>query len=212
MIKSMKNIIDISLPLSVSLPTWPKSPGFELLPVAMFEEDGYNETMIRMGSHFGTHIDAPRHFLPNGLTVDQINLEDLIGQVYVAEVLNVKSISADTLELLSLPVGINRLLFKTLNSSLWSSTNEFCKDFVALTLDGVQWLVDFGIKLVGIDYLSIQRFHDSNRTHEKLLGAGIIVLEGLNLAKVQQGYYELTCLPLPVVGAEGAPARVILSR
>ena len=167
--------------------------------------------MITMSSHTGTHIDAPRHFVEGGATVENLCLETLNGEVFVASVTDVETISAKELELAGLPEGVERLLLKTSNSDLWSlGCGTFQKNFVALTLDGAEWLIRRGVKLVGIDYLSIQRFHDSNETHRVLLGNGVIVVEGLNLAYVEAGSYELLCLPLPIVGAEGAPARVVL--
>ncbi|MBE0577393.1 MAG: cyclase family protein [Desulfuromonadales bacterium] len=208
----MKKIIDISLPLIEELPVWPGSPKFELVQVSRLGFDGCNETRLSLGSHTGTHIDAPRHFVENGATVDQLSLEVLVGEAYVVECTATREISAEILERLTLPSKVERLLFKTGNSDLWSlGQKAFFEDFAALTLDGAEWLVQKGVTLVGIDYLSIQRFHDSNATHEVLLGAGVVVLEGLNLAGVTQGLYDLTCLPLYVVGAEGAPARAILS-
>lgn len=207
----MKRIIDISLPLSADLPAWPNSPGFELTQVATFERDGYNETMIRMGAHFGTHIDAPRHFTEDGATIDDLLLEQLNGGVFVASLKGVNAITAEILEKLALADGVQRLLFKTSNSALWAAGKMcFEKDYVALTRDGAEWLVSKGIELVGIDYLSIQRYHDSNETHRILLGHGVVIVEGLDLSAVEQGHYDLLCLPLLVSGAEGAPARVAL--
>ena len=113
--------------------------------------------------------------------------------------------------ILNLPSGIVRLLLRTRNSELWSvKIPEFKKDFVALTHDAAQWIVDKGIRLVGVDYLSVQRFYDDSRTHQILLGADVIALEGLDLSEVKPGFYELICLPLKLVGAEGAPTRVVL--
>ncbi len=207
----MKKIIDISLPLTADLPVWPGSPGFELVQVASLGQDECNETKLLLGSHTGTHIDAPRHFIDGGATIDGLSLDALVGKAYVAECLGVKEISSVVLEGLAMPQDVERLLIKTDNSNLWADeNNKFYKDFAALTLDGAEWLMRRGVKLVGIDYLSIQRFHDSNATHEILLGAGVVVLEGLNLADADPGTYDLTCLPLNVVGAEGSPARAIL--
>lgn len=207
----MKKIIDISLTLTADMPVWPGSPSFELIQTTSLGEDECNETCLKFGSHTGTHIDAPRHFVADGKTVDQIPLEILVGRAYVADCAGVKRISAEFLEKLELPSDVERLLLKTDNSQLWSvDQKKFYEDFSALTLDGAEWLVKRGVKLVGIDYLSIQRFYDSNETHIMLLDAGVIVLEGLNLTSVDQGFYDLTCLPLSVAGAEGAPARAIL--
>ncbi len=207
----MTKIIDISLSLTADLPVWPGSRAFEVVQVACLGKDCCNETMLILNSHTGTHIDAPRHFIAGGGTVDQLPLEVLVGPAYVVECPDITEISAEVLERLALPAGTERLLLKTSNSYLWSSGEQvFQNDFAALTLDGARWLVEQRVKLVGIDYLSIQRFNDSNVTHKVLLAAGIVVLEGLSLADVKPGYYELTCLPLKVIGVEGAPARAIL--
>lgn len=207
----MKKIIDISLPITADLPVWPGSPGFELVTVTRLEDGNCNETRLNIGSHVGTHVDAPRHFVEGGDTIDRLSLEVLVGPSYVADCKGLAEITAEVLENLELPAGTERLLLKTDNSDLWlSGQMVFYEDFSALTIDGAEWLVNHGIKLVGIDYLSVQRFHDSNVTHEVLLAAGVVLLEGLKLGEVSAGFYDLTCLPLHVVGAEGAPARAIL--
>lgn len=209
----MSEFIDITLPLDVHLPTWPGSPRFELVQVASLEVDGCNETRLSMGSHSGTHMDAPKHFVMDGASIDQLPLETLVGTAWVVDVGNVTAVTADVLAKLDLPDTLERLLFKTTNSLWWAvGEHSFQEDFVALTLDGVDWLVRKGVRLVGIDYLSIQRFRDANVTHETLLGAGVVVVEGINLAEVEPGVYELFCLPLRIVGAEGAPARAVLKK
>lgn len=209
----MSEFIDISLPLDPHLPIWPGDDGFTLKRVKWLDRDGCNETRVNMGSHVGTHIDAPLHFVNGGGTVEHLPLENLIGPVQVVDVGDVVEISAQVLAGLNLHVNLDRLLLKTRNSLLWSAGEKvFCEDFSALTLDGAEWLVRRGLRLVGIDYLSIQRFRESNATHITLLQHDIIILEGLNLAAVMPGVYELICLPLLVVGAEGAPVRAVLRR
>ena len=176
-------------------------------------EDGdeANVSQLNTDVHIGTHIDAPWHFVANGKTIEQLSLEVLIGKAVVVEMLDVSSVTAKDLEALDLPQDTERLLLRTRNSQLWENeVTEFYKDFVALTSDAAQWIVDRGIRLVGIDYLSVQRFYDSPLTHKILLGAEVIVIEGLNLSGVRSGQYYLTCLPLKLVGAEGSPARAIL--
>jgi len=206
-----RKIIDISLPLTSDLPVWPGDPEFELVQVKQLPDDGCNETRLQLGSHTGTHIDAPRHFIYDGATLEKVPLSILIGDACVVESLGVKEISADVLNGLGIPANVVRLLLKTENSELWRSKRErFYEDFAALTLDGAEWLVERGVKLVGIDYLSVQRFRDPKTTHEVLLNAGLVLLEGLDLTSVLVGKYELICLPLRVIGAEGAPARAIL--
>ena len=196
------------------MPIWPGSAGFHLIKTARLEM-GHSENVSRLDCdvHTGTHVDAPRHFLNDGITVEQLSLETLMGPAFVAYLPDVNFITARDLSRLELPPRVKRLLLRTSNSNLWAmGLREFCCDYVALTADASQWIVDQGIQLVGIDYLSIQRFGDSPLTHRILLHAGVIILEGLNLANVQPGIYELICLPLKLVDSEGAPARAVLRR
>ena len=207
----MSEFIDITLPLDARLPIWPGSSAFKLAHVARLEADGYNETRFSMGSHTGTHIDAPRHFVEDGATVEQLPLMTLVGPAWVVDLGTVPAVTASVLSKLVLPDKLDRLLLKTVNSQCWAQgENPFREDFVALTRDGAEWLANRGVRLVGIDYLSVQRFQDTSDTHIILLNAGTVLLEGLNLAAVNPGGYELICLPLPIVGGEGAPARVVL--
>lgn len=171
-----------------------------------------DDTTLHFSVHTGTHIDAPSHFLRGKKSVDEISLDVLIGEAYLVEFSNdVDSIDSALLDSLNLSSNVERLLFKTRNSLLWESGHrEFDKQFVALTADAAQWLVDRKIRLVGIDYHSVQKFNGCSRTHQILLGAEVIIIEGLNLSQVKTGHYELFCLPLKLKGVEGAPARVLL--
>lgn len=205
--------IDVSVDVSDDLPVWPGSPEIQFKrSLALDSGDIANDTTLNFSVHTGTHIDAPLHFLPNGKSVDQISLDTLIGPAHLAEVPNdVESITLTVLEQLALPDGVRRLLLKTRNSNLWiSEVQEFEPDFVALTVEAAQWVVNRGIEVIGIDYLSIQRFCDGPETHQILLGAEVVVIEGLNLSQVLPGQYDLFCLPLKLKGIEGAPARVVL--
>jgi len=210
----LSDIIDISMPLHPHMPTWPGSVGFRLIRVMRLEAgDPANVSRLGCDVHMGTHVDAPRHFLENGDTVEQLPLETLIGPAVVAYLPGVDAITADDLADLALPSGTKRLLLRTRNSDLWTArVNEFREDYVALTADAARWVVEQGICLIGVDYLSVQCYDDSPLTHQILLEEGIIILEGLNLAGVQPGIYELICLPLRLVGAEAAPARAVLRR
>lgn len=205
-------IYDISLGISSALPTWPGDPKILLEQVSKISEGhASNITKIEMSAHTGTHIDAPYHFIESGMTVDQIPLKVLTGRVYVLHLPDVSLITADILKETTLPPRTRRILFKTRNSDNWVKDNaEFEKDFVALSPDGAQYLVDRNICLVGIDYLSVAPFLDPTPTHEILLKAGVVIVEGLNLSKIKQGRYSFYCLPLKITGAEGAPARAIL--
>ena len=209
----MVEILDISVGLSDRLPTWPGGVGFHIEQTQNIEQDGVNVSKIESCVHVGTHVDAPSHFVAGGKTTEELSLQVLMGPVTVVSVPEASSIAADLLESLAVPPGTKRLLFKTKNSELWTQgLKEFKRDYVALTADAAQWVVDRDIRLVGVDYLSVQRFQDSPLTHEILLKAGVIIVEGLNLAKVEPGEYELVCLPLKIIGSEGAPARAVLVR
>ena len=161
--------------------------------------------------HVGTHVDAPWHYLEDGNTVEQLPLDVLVGPAIVAYLPGVSAVTTGDLASVTLPTDTERLLLRTRNSELWAAeVTEFREDYVALTVDAARWVVDQGIRLVGVDYLSVQRYDDSPLTHQILLKADVIILEGLNLADVQPGAYELVCLPMLLVGAEGAPARAVL--
>ena len=210
----MTQILDISVPLQSEMPTWPGSAGLILTHTKRLAAgDLSNESRLDCGVHTGTHVDAPWHFLEEGPTVEQLPLEVLIGPAVVAFLPLIEAISASDLASLALPKGIKRLLLRTRNSELWAeAVTEFKKDYVALTADAARWVVNQGIRLIGVDYLSVQRYDDSPLTHQILLKAGVIVVEGLNLIHVESGSYELICLPLNLVGADGAPARAVLRR
>ena len=205
-------LIDISWPLQKGIVTWPDSTGFRLLPVKSIAAGNcVNVSRLDCDVHTGTHIDAPKHALQDGATVDQIPLHRLIGCVQVCHLPDAKCISPEALDDLKLPHDTDRLLLRTQNSDLWTKgVSTFKKDYVALTADAARWLVDHGVRLIGMDYLSIQRYDDGPLTHQILMEADVIILEGLNLAGVSPGHYELICLPLNLVGAEGAPARAVL--
>ena len=205
------NYIDISRPLGPETPLWPGSPGVNLVPLMeVASGDVANVSRIDIEAHTGTHIDAPRHFVDGGATVDALNLELLIGEVVVAEVQG-DEIDAAALERLMLPAGTRRLILRTgaSHDAAYDSA-PFRQDFPALTADGARWVVAQGVDLIGIDYLSIQRFDDPPDVHHVLLDAGVVILEGLRLADVEPGAYTLVCLPLHLIGAEAAPARAIL--
>jgi arylformamidase len=205
-------LIDISVPLDATLPTYPNNTPFSLEPVKRVARgDSSNVSTLHMSAHTGTHVDAPRHFFDAGPGAEALPLELLIGRTRVVEVLSRSGISAADLSAIDLSEEL-RLLIKTHNSRLWGSP-DFHSDYVGVTESGARHLVDHGIKVVGVDYLSVEQFRASGApAHHVLLGAGTIVIEGLNLAAVDPGVYEMICLPLRIVGADGAPARVVLRR
>lgn len=203
---------DISLTISPSLPTWPGDPSVVLERVEKIEDGSdANVSRIDIGVHTGTHVDAPYHFFRNGKTVENINLNLLTGRAYVLYLPDVDTITASVLERSQIPPRTRRVLFKTRNSTYWKNNeNQFQTDFVALSADGADYLIRRGVKLVGVDYLSVAPFDQSRPTHEILLSAGVVILEGLDLSGVTQGRYTLYCLPLKLAGSDGAPARAIL--
>ena len=206
-------IYDVSLPISPSMPVWPGDPQVVLEQVSSMDAGAHdNISRLACSVHTGTHVDAPHHFLNDHRTVESLALDILIGPAQVVQIPEeVKVVSAEVLEKAALLPGTERLLLKTSNSRLWErGENIFYKDFVGISADGADWLVRYGIKLVGIDYLSVAPFHQSIPTHRALLGAGIIIVEGLDLSAINPGRYGLYCLPLKLVGSDGAPARVIL--
>ncbi|MBM4429722.1 MAG: cyclase family protein [Chloroflexi bacterium] len=208
----MADIVDISLPLRPNMPIWPGSVGLRLTRTSRLEAgDSANVSRLDCDVHVGTHVDAPWHFWQDGATVEQLPLDVLIGPATVAYLPQVDVITAGDLADLALPPGTERLLLRTRNSELWmAGVTEFREDYVALTADAARWVVDQHMRLIGVDYLSVQRYQDGPTVHQILLGAEVVIIEGLNLSGVESGEYELICLPLKILGAEGAPARAIL--
>ena len=165
-----------------------------------------------MGTHTGTHVDAQKHFIDDRPGVDAMPLDLLIGRARVIDMPHRGGITAAHLEGAGLREDL-RVLLRTPNSALWNSKQPFYRDYTHLTGDGAKFLVDQGVKVVGVDYLSVEQFHSPGHpAHHALLGAGVIVIEGLNLSDAEPGVYEMYCLPLRIEGADGAPARVILKR
>jgi len=210
----MSDIIDITVPFRTDLPLWPGDPRPEV-SLMKSVEGGYrcNVTRIDTGVHFGTHLDAPCHFIDGGKTVDQLDLGVLVGRCFVGEIPDTAEISSANLDTLNIPEGTERLLLKTSNSELWSKPDHtFFEDYAALTADAARWVVEKGIRLIGIDYLSIQLFADDvSTTHIVLLEAEIIIVEGLDLRNVSGGVYDLACLPMKIAGSDGAPVRAVLT-
>ncbi|HEX9797001.1 MAG TPA: cyclase family protein [Anaerolineales bacterium] len=204
--------IDISVGISPALPVWPGDPAIELERLASIEAgEEVNISRLASGVHIGTHVDAPKHFLDEGGTVEALSLEALIGPAEVVEISGSATIDAEALAGADIPGGCQRLLLKTSNSQLWSRIEAgFQKDFVAVDDSGAGWLVDHGLRLVGIDYLSIAPWGAAGPTHRTLLRAGVVILEGIDLRQVAPGSYQLVCLPLKLVGSDGAPARAVL--
>ena len=204
---------DVTVLVSEEMAIWPGNPEVSLEKVKSLKKgDSSNLTHLKMGVHSGTHIDAPNHFEPEGIGTDQLPVDVLMGRCRVLDLTDVKeSIDRSKLSRLNLN-GVTRLLFKTTNSRWWDQNDrQFHSDFIHLAEDGAHFLVDHGIRLVGIDYLSIEKYKSPDHaTHHVLLRSNVIVIEGLNLSGVSQGDYELAALPVKLEGADGAPTRVIL--
>ena len=206
-------IHDVTLPISRDMPVWPGDPSIILEQVSSMDAGAHdNVSRLACGVHTGTHVDAPHHFLNDGRTVESLSLELLVGPAILVQVPEqVKIVDADVLEKAAIPSGTERLLLKTRNSQLWQrAEREFFSGFVGISVDGAKWLVQHNIKLIGIDYLSIAPYKQSLPTHRVLLEAGVIIVEGMDLSAISPGAYTLYCLPLKLVGSDGAPARVIL--
>jgi arylformamidase len=206
----MAKIIDVTVALSDAVPVFPGDPRFHMeFPHRIADGEPYNVARITLGAHSGTHVDAPYHFIAGGATVDQLPLEILMGKARVVELGARERIERAALEALDLKEDI-RVLIKTRMSGQLKNP-VFQEDFVYLTPDAATYLVQAGIKLVGIDYLSIEKFGSKDfAAHHALLNAGVVIVEGLDLSNVEPGEYEMTCLPMKVAGADGAPARVVL--
>jgi arylformamidase len=209
----MHRIYDISVTVTAHMPVWPGDPPVELERVVKMEDgEDANVSRLRMSAHAGTHVDAPIHFVAGGSAIEELPIEALVGPAVVIGVpKEVGIIDVAVLQQAGLQPGVKRVLFKTRNSELWiRQQREFQEDFVAVAPDGAEWLVQHGVRLVGIDYLSVAPFTDPVPTHRILLQAGVVALEGIDLSHVEPGSYTLYCLPLKLGGSDGAPARAIL--
>lgn len=204
-------VYDVSVPLSPGMPTYAGEPGPQLEFHSLISRgDSANISTLFVGSHTGTHVDAPCHFIDGLSAVEAMPLDALLGPAHVIEFAGADHITAPDLEAAGLPNGARRLLIKTPNGRFWDDS-EFHTDFIGLTGDAARWLVEREFLLVGIDYLSIEQFRaPTHEVHKTLLAAGVVIVEGVDLRALVPGRYHMACAPLKVVGAEGAPARVFL--
>ncbi len=203
--------IDVSVSLHSGMVHWPDNPPVSIeRALDMSRGDAANVSKLSMGVHTGTHMDAPVHFFPNGKGIDTMPLTAAIGRARVIEISDSESIKPDELRPHQIQAD-ERILFKTRNSSRCWQTDDFVKDFVYISAEAAQYLAEQKVQTVGVDYLSVGGFFkDGAETHHALLGAGIWIIEGLNLTNVQPGLVELICLPIKIVGSDGTPARAIL--
>jgi arylformamidase len=207
----VSRIYDISVPIRSGGLVYPGNPEIDItLQQAVAKGASANVSTIRFGSHTGTHADAARHFFDDGQPVDRIPLDRLIGPALVVSLGDeVRSVGVAELRDQEL-AGHKRILLRTRNSALLAQ-KEFVKEYTYLAPDGAQYLVDNGVELVGIDYLSIEQFHSGHhRTHRTLLERAVVIVEGLDLSAAPAGEYQFICLPLRLEGCDGAPARAVL--
>ena len=208
-------IFDVSVPISEQTPVYAGDPAVEITNALSIKNgDVCNVSRLKFGAHTATHVDAPNHFIDGSTKVDALPLDVLIGEARVVEIEKTADfVSAEHIENAGLE-GVTRVLFKTRNSDLWNdAAHEFHQDFVYISPEACEKLVEMGVKLVGIDYLSVEQYNPpDHRTHKTLLGNHIIAVEGLDLRQVSAGDYELICLPLKIAGGtgDGAPARTVL--
>ncbi len=206
--------IDVSMDIEDGMLHWPSDPEVEIDDYSDIKKGAAsNNSKITCGVHTGTHMDAPRHFIDDGAGVDKFNLNTLIGQCRVIDVpVDISPISKEFLEPINIKNG-DRILFKTKNSE-WinNGARNFHTDYVCVNPEAAKYMVEKGVILVGIDYLSVEGYHAGHDTHKTLLGAGVIVIEGLNLFNVSAGDYKLIALPVKIKDSNGAPARVILEK
>jgi arylformamidase len=197
---------DVSVPIRHDMPIYDGNPGVELERVSSIANgDPANLSKLTMGAHTGTHVDAPLHFIDGAPGAEGILLDALVGPAVVVDATGVEALGQAELEGLGIPEGAERVLLKTRNSELWART-DFTRDFLRLDGSGARFVVERGIRTIGIDYLSI----GDREAHRELLGAGVVPVEGLDLRKIEPGPYTLFCLPLDVVGSDGGPARAVL--
>src|SRR5512135_1917637 len=204
--------MDISVTIKPGMARWPGDPEVRIRLIKdMKKGDMGNLSLISMGSHTGTHMDAPFHFLPAGASIDEIPWDAVLGPARVLEIRDSECVRPGELRHYRLRRG-ERILFKTINSRRGRRT-VFMKNFVYISSEAAQVLAAKGVRTVGVDYLSVGGYYrDGVRTHQDLLEAGIWIIEGLDLSRVRPGNYDLICLPLKILNADGAPARAIIRR
>ena len=203
--------IDVSVPIRNGMPQWPGDEPLRITSTADVERgDEYSSSRATLGWHTGTHMDAPGHFVPGGARIDEFPPEAGLGPARVIVIRHRKMVTAAELRPHRIRRG-ERVLFRTRNSSFWRTSRPFERDFVAIAEDAALLLVDRQVRFVGIDYLSIDPFDSTAKpAHHLLLGAGIWVVEGLNLSATPAGRYDLACLPLRIEGGDGSPVRALL--
>lgn len=206
--------IDISLPIGPDLLTWPGNPEVTVTPFQRIADgDASNVSELRIGTHSGTHVDPPVHFVEGGAGIDRVALDVLVGECVVVDARGRQGeLTAEDMEALAIPADAERVLLRTDNSDLWRRLPvEFPQGYVCVGPDAARWVVAHGIRLIGIDFLGIERQGSSGHpTHHELLSHGVVIVEGLDLGMADPGPYRLTVLPLRIVDGDGGPARAVL--
>jgi arylformamidase len=210
----VSRLIDVSVPIAADLPTWPGDPPIRIEPAKRIAAgDAANVSLLSLGNHTGTHVDPPSHFIEGGKTVDELDPNVFVGAAWVAHLPGARGeIESRDLERAGIPEGVERLLVKTPNSGRLRRGVPPLSSFVSLAPDAARWVVERGIRLVGVDYLSVERADapKEHPVHRTLLSGGVVIVEGLDLSEALPGPCELMCLPLLVAGGDGAPARVFI--
>jgi arylformamidase len=203
-------VIDISIPLNERTPTYPGDPLFERASAKSRRKgDAAEVSLLTLGSHAGTHVDVPHHFIEGGADLSAVGLEAFVGPCRVVEATARRRLEGADMAAAA-PAPGERILFKTDNSALWGREG-FARDYAYLTGEAAEALAASGVVLVGWDYLSVEEFGaEGAPAHEALLAAGVLILEGLNLSGVRAGEYFLAALPLAVAGGDGSPVRAVL--
>jgi arylformamidase len=210
---SNEQLIDVSISIQPGMLVYPGDPEVEMRPAARISDgDDVNLTELTIATHAGTHVDANWHFFDDGDRLSAIALERLIGPCQVVDLSDrTEDIDAGALDAADIADGTTRLILKTRNSEFWGTDpTTFRDDYVGISSSGSRWLIDHGIDFVGIDYLTVEPTDSDGETHRMLLGAGVVILETIDLRQVRAGEYTLYCLPLRIDDGDGAPARVVL--
>jgi arylformamidase len=205
-------LVDISVPVHDAMTVYRGNPPVRIRPAMTLQHDRVNLSELCLGSHTGTHVDAPRHFIRRGRGIDRVELDRFLGPAWVADLAGVRQgIDAGHLQQAGIPRGTARVLLRTRNSRWWHPVRPFRTDFVYLAPDGADWLVERGVQLVGIDYLSIEGYRVPGApTHRRLLGADIPILEGLDLFNVRPGRWEMAAFPLRIRDGDAGLSRAVL--
>jgi arylformamidase len=211
----VSRIIDVSLPIAGDMLVWPGDPSAEVIPrKRMAKGDASNVSELRIGTHTGTHVDPPVHFIQGADGIDRVAPDTLVGPAVVAHLPEANGpVGPAELDALDLPTGTTRLLLRTSNSELWRQPRPvpFPETYACLSVEGANWVVERGLGLIGVDFLSVERKGaQGHPVHTTLLSNGVVIVEGLDLGHAEPGQYTLACLPLKVVDGDGGPARAVL--